>query len=176
MIIEDESILRTPCELVESEAEAKQIIAALDRELEASAEAGCEGIGLAAVQINIPKQVFIIRLGRIKYDFVNPKIISLKNPVVVAKEGCLSYKDKFVRTLRYYDIIVDGAVGHDEPIKVNDWIAVAIQHEMAHLMGKTMFDNELSKILPTSLCLCGSEKIYKKCCYAALKKNMRVIG
>ena len=152
-----------------------------------------DGIGLAANQVGIDAQVAVVNV-REPLVLINPKIVS-KEVEIPYYEGCLSYPGKGVHTKRYRDIIVstaqsesgwyfsgaeensDGKSGWDKGNMKQDQElrlleAVCVQHEIDHLMGKTIHDREV-KLEPTKVerkvgrndpCPCGSGKKYKKCC------------
>ena len=110
------------------------------------------GIGLAAIQIGIPKRIIVMDISRDerkkepKY-FVNP-VIKNKNPnKATYEEGCLSVPDQFAEIERsnaceveYLDY--DGKV---QTLKAEGLLAVCIQHEMDHLEG-VLFIDYLSKL------------------------------
>ncbi len=120
------------------------------------------GIGLAAIQVGVPKRVIVIDIGwrdksedqnekkeerRNPMFFVNPEIIekSLNNSTY--EEGCLSVPGQFaeidrpdkchVKYLDYY--------GQPKEIKAEGMLATCIQHEMDHLEG-ILFIDYLSKL------------------------------
>jgi peptide deformylase len=102
------------------------------------------GIGLAATQVDVHKQVIVIdvsqdRTGRMV--FINPRILS-REGVGTMEEGCLSVPGIFDEVeraakvrLRWND--VTGAVQERD---LEDVLAVCIQHEMDHLDGKLFVD------------------------------------
>ena len=134
-----------------------------------------DGIGLAANQVGIDAQVAIVNV-REPLVLINPKIISKENPIDYY-EGCLSYPGKGISTQRYRDIVVSteneqGELvfgGSDEELDVLE--SVCVQHEIDHLMGKTIHNRKIDttyvadvKIGRNDKCPCGSGKKYKKCC------------
>jgi peptide deformylase len=102
------------------------------------------GIGLAATQVDVHKQVIVIdvsqdRTGRMV--FINPEILS-REGVGTMEEGCLSVPGIFDEVqraakvrLRWHD--VSGVVQERD---LDDILAVCIQHEMDHLDGKLFVD------------------------------------
>lgn len=139
MIITDEALLRLPCADVLPE-EVAALREALEHELKLSAERGREGIGLSAIQIGIYKKMAIVRIptnhGKmISIDLVNCRILAGYDKAYFEKEGCLSFPDKYERTLRFQEIhVVDNLV---EPYAfiATGLLSVAIQHELNHLQG-----------------------------------------
>ncbi|MFC6196877.1 peptide deformylase [Ponticaulis profundi] len=127
-----------------------EIRALMDDMLETMYDA--PGIGLAAVQIGVPKRVIVMDLAREDEEpqpkyFVNPEILETVEETKPYEEGCLSIPDYFDQVdrparcrLRYLDY--DGN-------EVEEWAegmyAVCIQHEMDHLEG-TLFIDHLSRL------------------------------
>ena len=127
-----------------------EIRALMDDMLETMYDA--PGIGLAAVQIGVPKRVIVMDLAREDEEpqpkyFVNPEILETVEETKPYEEGCLSIPDYFDQVdrparcrLRYLDY--DGN-------KIEEWAegmyAVCIQHEMDHLEG-TLFIDHLSRL------------------------------
>ena len=130
-----------------------------------------DGIGLAANQVGIDAQVAVVNV-REPLVLINPKYISRENEIVYG-EGCLSYPGHAIRTKRYRDVIIsteqsesnwyfsgaeensDGKSGWDKGNMKKDQDlrlleAVCIQHEMDHLMGKTIHEREV-KLEPTKV-------------------------
>jgi peptide deformylase len=111
------------------------------------------GIGLAAPQIGITKNVCVINVKEPLF-LINPKIIDKSEETFVFPEGCLSYPNKRIKTKRHVQITVD-ADNHESELMfsadskdINDaFECVAIQHEIDHLNGITMFDREF-KLIP----------------------------
>ena len=102
------------------------------------------GVGLAATQVDVHKRVLIIDVSDTKDDLlvlVNPEIVIAEGESE-CEEGCLSvpgYYDKVVRAAR---ITVRAQNEYGEPIErtAEGLLAVCIQHEMDHLLGKMFVD------------------------------------
>ena len=147
MIIKDKNKLTTPCEVV-SIKEGEDIAANLLDELRQSES----GIGLAANQIGINKRVCVINVKE-PLVLINPKIIEKSEKKFVFPEGCLSFPDSKVRTIRHQDIVVE-ADNHKDKLSFsadgsdinNAFECVCVQHEIDHLNGMTMFDREFKQI------------------------------
>ena len=122
--------------------EAGQIINDLQKELYLINKTSNTGIGLAAPQIGINKQVAIIRFNNIKLNLVNPKILSQKDKVIVNEEGCLSFPNIVKRTARYNEVIIENMVA---PYKfmATGYLAICCQHEIDHLDGITFLDRSI---------------------------------
>jgi peptide deformylase len=167
MIITDEKILRTKCEDAAPE-EVGEIISLLEKELNYSAHLGRAGIGLAAIQCGIPKNIAIVRIDQTyKVDLVNCKISHSYDEFIFENEGCLSVPNKTGSVKRYNEIHIT-----DNLVYPNDFIAaglfsVVIQHELDHTNSILFTDKIIQPKLknkPNELCLCGSGRKYKKCC------------
>ena len=147
MIIKDKDKLTTPCEVV-SVKEGEDIAANLLQELRQSEG----GIGLAANQIGINKRVCVINVKE-PLVLINPKIVEKSKEQFVFPEGCLSFPDDKIRTMRYQDIVVE-ADNHKGKLSftansqdINDaFECVCVQHEIDHLDGIIMFDREFKQV------------------------------
>ena len=115
------------------------------------------GIGLAAVQVGVPKRVLVIDLQeeedadgkpiRKPLVFINPEIIDPAEDWSVYNEGCLSVPDQYAEVerpescrARWMDL--DGKQ-HDE--RIEGMLATCLQHEMDHLEG-ILFIDHLSRL------------------------------
>lgn len=102
------------------------------------------GIGLAATQINVHKRVIVIDISAEKNQpvcLINPEIIE-SDGVEVCDEGCLSIPDIYESIERAEHIKVQtlNEKGEQVIIETGGMLAVCIQHEMDHLMGKLFVD------------------------------------
>lgn len=109
------------------------------------------GVGLAAPQIGINKQIFIYdpkrKLDEKIYNYkvlINPKITILGKEKRQSKEGCKSTPDLFVNLRRYSKIVVEGFDENGNQIRFDSKgiEAQVIQHEVDHLNGKLIFEHE----------------------------------
>jgi peptide deformylase len=115
------------------------------------------GIGLAAIQVGVPKRLLVIDLqeeqdeeGKPVKDprvFINPEILETSDELQVYQEGCLSIPDQYadverpaVIRARWQDR--DGKT-HEE--QLDGLLAVCLQHEMDHLEG-ILFIDHLSRL------------------------------
>ncbi|UUD35444.1 peptide deformylase [Mycoplasmopsis caviae] len=116
------------------------------------------GVGVAAIQYGIPKQMFYINInnesinGRKIDDFrdvlINPKIIATSEYEVSLKgEGCLSVGDNIKNQEGYVyrkkRIVVEAYSYFDKEVKTydfNNYAAIVAQHELDHLDGKLFID------------------------------------
>tara|TARA_B100000965_G_scaffold381140_1_gene378315 strand:- start:639 stop:1157 length:519 start_codon:yes stop_codon:yes gene_type:complete len=110
------------------------------------------GIGLAAIQIGIPKRIIVMDLSKDPEKkepryFVNP-VIKNKNPEKATyEEGCLSVPDQFAEIDRpsKCDVEYLDYNGKKQILKADGLLATCIQHEMDHLEG-ILFIDYLSKL------------------------------
>lgn len=171
MIITDEKLLRKPCTDATPE-EVGSIIDQLERELKHSAEIGQKGIGLSAPQIGIYKNVCIVRIDKVhSVNLVNCKITTGYDKAIFENEGCLSFPDRYEKTMRYQEIFIESNLVEPYSFICTGLMAVVSQHELNHLEGKLLPDFALPKLnsnrkkpRPNDMCTCGSSKKYKKCC------------
>ena len=110
------------------------------------------GIGLAAIQIGVPKRIIVIDLT--KQDelknpmfFINPEIVEKSITNLSYEEGCLSVPGQFAEIdrpdkchIKYLDYY-----GNPTEIKTEGMLATCIQHEIDHLEG-ILFIDYLSKL------------------------------
>jgi peptide deformylase len=110
------------------------------------------GIGLAAIQVGVPRQVIVMDLARQDEPpeprfFVNPEILWASDETAPYEEGCLSVPEVYDEVdrparvkLRYLDYNGQEVVEEAEGL-----FAVCIQHEMDHLKG-VLFIDHLSRL------------------------------
>jgi peptide deformylase len=135
VIITDEEALRIKCEPVLSD-EIQDLKKKLDEALLWSARQGRPGVGLACPQIGIAKTMAVVRIDdKLKIDLVNAKITKMYHQFEFDGEGCLSFPDQYVKTLRYKEIMVEENLVWPYRFIVTDFAAVAVQHELDHLRG-----------------------------------------
>ena len=102
------------------------------------------GIGLAATQVDVHKRVIVMDISEARDElrvFVNPELVAAEGEAE-AEEGCLSvpgYYDKVTRAARVR-VRAQDAKGQPFEIDADDLLAVCIQHEMDHLVGKVFVD------------------------------------
>ena len=101
-----------------------------------------KGIGLSAIQIGIKKRVGIIRVDKVKLNLINPEIIERSCPFRYEKEGCLSLPSIRIDTRRYKEVTI---LNNNKKEKYSGIVAVAIQHEIDHMNGRTILDNKWRK-------------------------------
>ena len=102
------------------------------------------GIGLAAVQVNVPKRVVVMDLSAEKNDlrvFINPEISDLAG-VTESEEGCLSVPGVFATVERACTVTIHALDVKGRPFEIaaDEILSVCIQHEIDHLNGKVFVD------------------------------------
>jgi peptide deformylase len=110
------------------------------------------GIGLAAIQIGVPKRIIVMDISRDENKkeprfFVNPVIKSKNEEKAKYEEGCLSVPDQFAEIERPSECDVEylDYNGKKKILKADGLLATCIQHEMDHLEG-ILFIDYLSKL------------------------------
>ena len=111
-----------------------------------------DGIGLAAIQIGIPKRIIVMDISWHKGEkkpmyFVNPVIKNKDNDKSIYEEGCLSVPNQFAEIERPKNCEVEylNYEGEKKLLKAEGLLATCIQHEMDHLEG-ILFIDYLSKL------------------------------
>ena len=115
------------------------------------------GIGLAAIQVGVPKRVIVLDIApkdspRNPMYFINPEIITKSETNSTYEEGCLSVPGQFAEIdrpdkcqIKYLDYY-----GKAKQIQAEGMLATCIQHEMDHLEG-ILFIDHLSKLKKTMI-------------------------
>lgn len=103
-----------------------------------------KGIGLAATQVNIHQQIIVINILEDQKQglvLINPKMLENSGESGV-DEGCLSIPEQrgFVPRAKKVKIHALNRDGHDFELEANNLLAICIQHEMDHLIGKLFID------------------------------------
>ncbi len=110
------------------------------------------GIGLAAIQIGVPKRIIVLDISKDPEKkepmyFINPVIVSTSKNNITYEEGCLSVPGQFAeidRSDRCHVKYLDYNGNHKE-LKSEGLLATCIQHEIDHLEG-ILFIDYLSKL------------------------------
>ena len=115
------------------------------------------GIGLAAIQVGVPKRILVIDLQEPEEEggepvktprvFINPEILTASDQEVPYNEGCLSVPDQYAEVDRPDRIkarwLDEQGTSHEE--EIDGLLAVCLQHEMDHLNG-VLFIDHLSRL------------------------------
>ena len=111
-----------------------------------------KGIGLAAIQIGVPKRIIVMDIGnrdkkKEPMYFVNPIIKNKNKDLSTYEEGCLSVPNQFAEVDRPASCEIEylDYNGEKKLLEANGLLATCIQHEMDHLEG-ILFIDYLSKL------------------------------
>jgi len=148
ILTEPNKILRQISLTVKKVEKEEQIL--MDDMLETMYDA--KGIGLAAIQIGIPKRIIVMDICKDKEKnnpmyFVNPIINNRNLNLSKYLEGCLSLPDQFAEVDRPSTCEVEylDYNGNKKILKADGLLSTCIQHEMDHLEG-ILFIDHLSKL------------------------------
>ena len=115
------------------------------------------GIGLAAIQVGVPKRVIVLDIAKKDNPknpmfFINPEIIDKSKNNSTYEEGCLSVPGQFAEIDRPEKCHVKYLDYNGQPQEINaeGMLATCIQHEMDHLEG-ILFIDYLSKLKKTMI-------------------------
>lgn len=102
------------------------------------------GIGLAATQINVHKRVVVMDVSEDQNEprvFINPDITHMEG-TTISEEGCLSVPNNYAQVERAEKITVTALdeEGKTFTLHADGLLAICIQHELDHLMGKLFVD------------------------------------
>lgn len=105
------------------------------------------GVGLAAVQVGVPRRIVVIDTskdgeGRQPLGLINPKLVKAGPETRLHEEGCLSIPDVLVDIERPASVTVSyiDRDGREQLLEADGLLATAIQHELDHLDGRLIID------------------------------------
>jgi peptide deformylase len=106
------------------------------------------GIGLAAIQVGIPKRMLVIDVARDGEDkqplyIINPEITWVSDDDQLYEEGCLSLPEHYAEVERPAEVKVSylDRNGDRQELHADGLLAVCLQHEMDHLEGILFVDH-----------------------------------
>jgi peptide deformylase len=110
------------------------------------------GIGLAAIQVGVPRRVVTLDLAK-KDDpqdprvFINPEILATSEETATYEEGCLSIPEFYENVTRPAQVRVKylDLDGKPQELEANGLLATCLQHEIDHLNG-VLFIDHISKL------------------------------
>jgi len=149
------TILTEPNKLLRQISQPVEIVGDSERELmnnmlETMYDAN--GIGLAAIQIGVPKRIIVMDLSKeenkkLPMYFVNPLIIKKNEQKTIYEEGCLSVPNQFAEIQRSSKCEIEylDFNGDKQNLEAEGLLATCIQHEIDHLEG-ILFIDYLSKL------------------------------
>ena len=104
-----------------------------------------DGVGLAATQVDVHERIIVMdtseerNLARV---LINPELVDKSEEMALSEEGCLSVPQIYDKVSRHARVTVR-ALGRDgEPVEIQaeGLLAVCVQHEMDHLLGKVFVE------------------------------------
>ena len=124
------------------------------------------GVGLAATQVDVHKRVIVMDISEARDElrvFINPEILAAEGEAE-CEEGCLSVPGYYEKVTRAARVVVRALDADGKPfeLEAEGMLAVCIQHEMDHLVGK-MFVDRISPLKRARLA-------------ARLRKKQRLAG
>jgi peptide deformylase len=106
------------------------------------------GIGLAAIQIGIPKRMLVIDVSREDEEknpqvFINPQVVRSSDERSVYEEGCLSIPEYYAEVERpaVINVTYIGRDGKQHELEADGLLATCLQHEIDHLNGVLFIDH-----------------------------------
>ncbi|MEL6804692.1 MAG: peptide deformylase, partial [Bacteroidota bacterium] len=149
---EDSILLRTASERVQINPNDRTLQLFIDRLLTTVQDSMSLGVGIAAPQVGILKNIIWVQ----RFDkadlpwevFINPVIVQYSDLTRKGMEGCLSIPDRREECQRSYAILIeyDRPDGSHHTEMVEDFTAVIFQHEIDHLNGILYLDHLASDL------------------------------
>jgi len=103
------------------------------------------GVGLAASQVDVHERLIVIDVSEDKNElqvFINPEIVWASEETVECEEGCLSVPGVYDAVVRPAQVRVRAFDAHGQAFErdCSGLLAVCVQHEMDHLLGKVFVE------------------------------------
>ena len=104
-----------------------------------------EGVGLAATQVDVHERVIVIDTSD-SHDqprvLINPELVARSSEMSLSDEGCLSVPEIYDKVQRHSRVTVRALDRDGRPceFEAEGLLAVCVQHEMDHLMGKVFVE------------------------------------
>jgi peptide deformylase len=142
-------VLRQPAKRVKSvDAEIRQLVREMLQTMYSA-----EGIGLAAPQVGVHKQVVVLDCepdnpATPPLVLINPTIKSSSGDICLFQEGCLSIPGVYLEVKRpeVIEVSYRDEYGRPQTLKATELLSRAIQHEMDHLNGVLFVDRVENKL------------------------------
>ena len=104
-----------------------------------------KGVGLAATQVDVHERLVVIDTSEERDDprvLINPEIIGASDEMIIWEEGCLSVPAIYDKVERHARVRVRALNrdGQSYEFDADDLLAVCVQHELDHLMGKVFVE------------------------------------
>lgn len=103
------------------------------------------GVGLAATQVDIHERIIVIDISDDRDGLIvliNPEVVSTSSEKIFWKEGCLSVPEYYDEVERFEKIKIKALDidGKEFELEADGLLAICIQHEMDHLLGKVFVE------------------------------------
>ena len=126
--------------VAEVDARIRQLVADM---LESMYEA--DGVGLAATQVDVHERVIVMDTSEMRDDprvLINPELVARSEEMTFADEGCLSVPAIYDKVKRHAKVTVRSLdrEGRPQEFEAEGLLAVCVQHEMDHLLGKVFVE------------------------------------
>lgn len=104
-----------------------------------------DGVGLAATQVDIHERVIVIDTSETRDDprvLINPELLTRSEELTLTDEGCLSVPAIYDKVPRHARVTVRSLArdGQPQEFAAEGLLAICVQHEMDHLVGKVFVE------------------------------------
>ncbi len=104
-----------------------------------------DGVGLAATQVDVHERIIVIDTApqlRRPHVLINPELVAVSDELTVTDEGCLSVPEIYDKVQRHTQVTVRALdrSGQSVQFDADGLLAVCVQHEMDHLLGKVFVE------------------------------------
>ena len=104
-----------------------------------------EGVGLAATQVDVHERVIVLDTSDARDEprvLINPELVATSGEMSFGDEGCLSVPEIYDKVERHARVTVRALdrAGEIQQFEAEGLLAVCVQHEMDHLMGKVFVE------------------------------------
>jgi peptide deformylase len=104
-----------------------------------------DGVGLAATQVDVHERVIVIDTSDARDEprvLINPELVARSEEMTFADEGCLSVPMVYDKVRRHAKVTVRALdrEGKPQQFEAEGLLAICVQHEMDHLMGKVFVE------------------------------------
>jgi len=104
-----------------------------------------DGVGLAATQVDVHERVIVIDTSETRADprvLINPELVAKSDEMTFSDEGCLSVPTIYDKVQRHARVTVRALdrSGELREFEAEGLLAICVQHEMDHLVGKVFVE------------------------------------
>jgi peptide deformylase len=104
-----------------------------------------DGVGLAATQVDVHERVIVIDTSEARDEpivLINPELVDRSEEMTLVDEGCLSVPEVYDKVSRHARVRVRALdrSGEAREFEAEGLLAIAVQHEMDHLIGKVFVE------------------------------------